>query len=239
MYGNGDIMEKGHSVIDTRHREGIFDPTRIDKSGEVRLDMEYLVHDRDGNEVLRQNEEGDSFVANFIKILFCAFGRHYAPDTGSVMTLTDTSNTARTGGVGYTPTTNMAVVSLMNCNASSGNDDYGILVGTGSTATDINDYALDTKVAEGTGAGQMEYGNHSIVNSTHDGSTYSYAGITRTVANNSGGSIVVTEVGLVTSMDWDSSTDRYFLLLREVLGASVTVLDTQTLTATIRIKCYC
>lgn len=118
-------------------------------------------------------------------------------------------------------------------------DTHGILVGTGTTATDINDYALDTVVAEGTGAGQMEYGNHSIVNSTHDGSTYSYAGITRTVANNSGGSIVVAEVGLVCNMDWDSSTNRYFLLLREVLGSTITVADTQTLTATVRIKCFC
>jgi hypothetical protein len=234
-------MDKGHSVINAEHpKVKTFIPEhKIEQEGNVLLDMEYVVRDKDGKEVLRRQEYGDSFVANFIKILFCACGRHFAPDTGSVMTLTDTTNTARTGDEDNAPTTNMSLTQLFDCNATSGDDSHGLLVGTGTTATDIDDYALDTVVAEGTGAGQMEYGNHSIVASTHDGSTNSYAGITRTVANNSGGSIVVAEVGLVCNMDWDTTTNRNFLLLREVLGTTVTVLDTQTLTATVRIKCYC
>ncbi|NVM22097.1 MAG: hypothetical protein HWN68_10005 [Desulfobacterales bacterium] len=229
-------MDKGHSVINTSPKIRIIKPKRLEKEGSVLLDIEYVVRDKDGNEVSRKQEYGDSFVANFIKILFCACMKHHAPDTGSVVTLTDTSNTVRTGSVIWAA---YNATGTYKCNALSGNDDYGLLVGTGITPTDINDYALDTKIEEGTGAGQMEYGNHSIVNSTHDGSSYSYAGITRTVANNSGGSIVVAEVGLVCYMDWDSSTDRCFLLIREVLGTAVTVLDTQTLTATVRIKCYC
>lgn len=230
-------MGKGHSVIDAKNKTRIIVPKhKLEKEGSVLLDMEYVVRDKDGKEVFRQQEYGDSFVANFIKILFCAMSKNPAPDTGSVMTLTDTSNTARTGTLAYA---DHDAANLFDCNALSGDDTHGILVGTGTTATDIDDYALDTVVAEGTGAGQMEYGNHSIVSSTHDGSTYSYAGITRTVANNSGGSVVVAEVGLACNMDWESNTDRYFLLAREVLGTTVTVLDTQTLTATIRIKCYC
>lgn len=235
-------MDKGHSVIDARAESKIIVPKhRLEQEGNVLLDMEYVVRDKDGKEVLRQQEYGDSFVANFIKMLYCAMSRSFAPDTGSVTTLTDTTNTARTGTSSYAPTTisSVAYRDLFDCNATTGDTDYGILVGTGTTATDINDYALDTLIAEGTGAGQMEYGNHSIVNSTHDGSTYSYAGITRTVANNSGGSIVVAEVGLACEHYWDTNVDRHFLLIREVLGTTVTVLDTQTLTATIRIKCYC
>jgi hypothetical protein len=230
----------GHSVIDTKKDVKIIDPRKLEQEGNVLLDMEYVVRDKDGNEVLRQQEYGDSFVGNFIKGLYCAMSRNHAPDTGSVVTLTDTSNTARTGVYNYAPITASGnYYTFFDCNATTGDTDYGILVGTGTTATDINDYALDTLIAEGTGAGQMEYGNHSIVSSTHDGSTYSYAGITRTVANNSGGSIVVAEVGLACEMNWESNTERHFLLLREVLGTTVTVLDTQTLTATVRIKCYC
>lgn len=211
-------------------------PISEEQQGEVQLELVYTVSDKDGNVRHEQVETGHSFLSNFIKMLFCHMMFHHAPDTGSVLTLTDTGGTVRTGLQQYAHEINST---FMDCNATSAIDDYGILVGTGSTAVDIDDYALDTKVVEGTGSGQMEHGNHSIVNSTHDGSSYSYAGITRTFANNSGGSIVVAEIGLACRNHWESTTNRYFLLLREVLGATVTVLDTEVLTVTIRVKCFC
>ncbi len=211
-------------------------PKPIETEGEVLLEMVYTISDKDGNVEHEQIETGHSFLSNFIKMLFCHMMYHHAPDTGSVVTLTDTGGTVRTGNQVYGDD---IASNFMDCNADVAIDYYGLLVGTGNTAVDIDDYALDAQVAEGTGSGQMEHSNHSIVNSTHDGSTYSYAGITRTLSNNSGGSIVVKEVGLVTRMDWDSSSFRYFLLLREVLGSPLTVLDTEVLTVTIRIKCFC
>jgi len=103
---------------------------------------------------------------------------------------------------------------------------------------DIEDYVLGTPVAEGGAATQMNYGNHAIVTPVSDaGNTYSYAGITRTIVNNSGGAITINEVGLVTAMEW-ANGDSNILLLREVLGAPVEVGDGLTLTVTIRIKCY-
>ena len=232
------MSEKGHSVIDADVRALKFSPEQIaERAGDVRLEIEYTVRNKDGSIAHQHTEEGDSFLSNFIKLLYCTMCLRANPSSGgSAITLTDTGGVARTGDVTYA---NLLSTYFMRCNNVANNADWGILVGTGSTAVTINDYALAAKVAQGTGAGQMEYGNHSIVSSTHDGSTYSYSGITRTVANNSGGAIVIAEVGLATSMYWDTATYRYFLLLREVLGSAVTVNTTQTLTATIRIKCYC
>jgi hypothetical protein len=233
------MSEKGHCVVEADAKA---EPFTIEKvaaeEGSVLLDIEYKVSDKDGKVVHQHNEYGDSFLYNFLLILYCAMGRMFAPDTGSVLTVTDTAAATPTADEDDCPCTLISAETLMDCNALSTDDSHGILVGTGNTAVDIEDYALATKVAEGAGATQMNYGNHSIVNSASDaGNTYSYAGISRTIVNNSGGAIVIAEVGLACQMEWANANSN-ILLLREVLGSTVSVGDGLTLTVTVRIKCY-
>lgn len=228
---------KGHNVIDVNKIAKSFIIEKVAaKEGAVLLECEYVVSDPKTSKIHHQHTElGDSFVANFIKILAMQCSHHYAMDTGSAQTLKDTGGSVRTGDDTYAGNR----TSVFDCNALVTDDTHGILVGTGDTAVDINDYVLDTPVAEGGSATQMNYGNHSVVVPADDESTYSYAGITRTIVNNSGSAIEVAEIGLVACMRWDSSNLRYFLLLREVLGSAVEVGDGLTLTVTIRVKCFC
>ena len=228
---------KGHCVMKAHENAK---PFRIEKvaaeEGAVLLECKYVVSDPKTGRIVHQHTElGDSFLANFIKALAMTCGAHHAMDTGSVQTLLDTGNTVRTGSEIYA---GGRALNFFDCNALSTDNSHGIQVGTGTTAVDINDYVLDTLIAEGGGTTQMNYGNHSVVIPADDGSTYSYAGITRTVVNNSGSQIDVAEIGLACNMDWDSATNRNFLLIREVLGAVVEVGNGLTLTVTIRIKCF-
>lgn len=231
------MSNKGHCIMDSSNNAKPFTIEKVAaEEGSVLLECEYTVSDPKTGKIHYQHTElGDSFLANFIKILAHQCGWHYAMDVGAATTLLDTSETARTGVPGYAGIT----ANVFDCNALVTDDTHGILVGVGDTAVDINDFELDDICAEGTGTDEVNYGNHSVVVPADDGSTYSYAGLTRTIVNNSGSAITVAEIGLATSMDWDSATNRLFLLIREVLGAPVEVGDGLTLTVTIRVKCFC
>ena len=217
----------------------------IDLTGAVGLEIVLELRDKNGNLKERRVEQGHSFLANFIKLLFCSAMVHHAPMCdGSVLTLTDTGGTARTGDSDNALLSNSGGISnrFMRANAGIGVDTWGILVGTDDgtlLAKDINNYALGAKIAHGTGSGQLSHGDHSIVPVTHDGATYSYAGITRTFSNGSGASIGINEFGLATMCNWDSGATRYFLLSRDILGTTVTVPNGETLTVSVRVKCFC
>jgi len=232
------------AVIQSNINAGIITPDKLiskDLQGAVVLDLLFKTFDKKGKQTSEHFEQGHSFLANFIKMLYCTMMYHHAPYAdGAALSLVDTDGVSRSGSSTYA--INGMGSSFFKANASSGDTTYGVLVGTDNEAIltkDINNYQLGAKIAHGTGAGQLSYGDHSIVPVTHDGASYSYAGITRSFSNGSGGSIDVEEIGLATYMYWDTNTYRYFLLSRDILGTPVTVPDGQAMTASIRIKCYC
>jgi len=216
----------------------------IDLAGAVALELLLQVKDKDGRITEERVEQGHSFLANFIKLLYCSMMAHPAPMCdGATLQLVDTSGIARTGSSYYALASSGGLYTgFMQANAGVGSTSWGVLVGTDDGTIlpkDILNYALGDKIAHGTGAGQLSYGDSSIVPITHDGATYSYAGITRSFSNGSGSPINVKEIGLATTCYWDTSTLRYFLLARDILGVAVTIPTGQALTASIRLKCYC
>ena len=234
---------KNQNVIGSEASTGIFGPEKkIIKDGGVFLDLVFKVTDKDGNVTHQHQEEGHSFVANFIKLLYCSAMIHHAPMAdGSALVLVDTSGTNRSGGSYHAVQVGLGQ-QFMQANAGIGVDTWGMLVGTDDGTIlpkDINNYALGAKIAHGTGSGQLSYGDSAIVPSVHDGASYSYAGITRSFSNNSGAGITIEEIGLVTVMYWDTSSNRYFLLSRDICGSPITVPNGQALTASVNIKCYC
>jgi len=236
------------AVIETNVEAGIIQPERkIELEGAVVLDLVFTLRDKNGNVTNERFEQGHSFLANFIKLLYCNAMRHHAPYAdGAALSLVDTGGTARAGSGAATAAFSVGSGGLHGCafraNAGTGTTGWGILVGTDDGTIlpkDINNYALGAKIAHGTGSGELTYGDTSIVPSTHDGASYSYAGITRSFSNGSGANIDVNEIGFATYFYWDTSTYRYFLLSRDILDTPVTVPDGQAMTASIRIRCYC
>ena len=115
--------------------------------------------------------------------------------------------------------------------------DQGIQVGTGVTAESFEDYVLDTLVAHGNGAGQLAY-------QAGEAPVLSYVPLTLTTTasryfnNNSGGSIVVAEVGIVSDPAYGSAGGNHYhiMMARDLLGATVSVPDTGQLKVTYTIQ---
>ena len=107
-------------------------------------------------------------------------------------------------------------------------DDCGIVVGTGSTAVAVADDNLVTPIAQGLGSGQLvHYGCYGL-NYTTGASSASFD-VERIFRNGSGGSIIVAEIGMYCraryALSGGQSSLAGFCILRDVLGATVTVLD--------------
>ena len=115
--------------------------------------------------------------------------------------------------------------------APSGNNNYGIVVGTGTNAVTISNYALQTKIATGTGAGELSYGACTVDSDvTIDGST-AYFQIYRTFTNSSGAGITIQEIGIIKLI---TGTSYYFLLERSL--SENTIADAASATLTYKIS---
>jgi hypothetical protein len=105
---------------------------------------------------------------------------------------------------------------------------FGTVVGSGSAAVLPGDYALGTLIANGSGAGQLNYGlQQGVVGCTTVG-TETYFTLQRLITNNSGSPIDINEFGIYGG---DSSTQCMFL--RDTM-ATVTLEDSETLNVQIK-----
>lgn len=102
--------------------------------------------------------------------------------------------------------------------AAANDGTHGVVVGTGDTAETNVDYTLETKIAEGGGAGQLTHGDTTVTAAAVVGANVDLV-VTRAFINGSGGAITVEEVGIYTKQ----VTPSYHCIIRDVLGASVII----------------
>ena len=108
------------------------------------------------------------------------------------------------------------------------NSDYGLLAGRGSGAESFEGYEFTTPITHGSGANQLSHRAQDATTGVWTGGSLLWTATLRRVLDNlSGGSIVVTEVGIKY---YYSSSSYYYLMCRDLLGSSVTVLNAGTLT---------
>jgi len=136
--------------------------------------------EENGKKKVLKRKKASSFVKAFIGLLNVQMAQ-------ATRTIKDTSGTDRSYGAN---SNNFAV------NAGAGTSTYGIQVGTGTNAVTIDDYKLQTQIAHGTGAGQLQYGATSIDTYTVS-SGRAFFNVQRLFTNSSGSDITVREVGLV------------------------------------------
>jgi len=148
----------------------------------------------------------------------------YCIGTGLGYTMKDTSNVDRSFVIGSGQ--------AWCVNAASADANYGVMVGSGTTAVTVSDYALATKIAHGTGTGQLQYGAVTLIAPTIVGNDC-YCEVVRGFTNGSGSTVTVAEIGLVDRYEGQA---LYWLMCRDVLGTAIDVLDTKTLTITYRVK---
>lgn len=116
----------------------------------------------------------------------------------------DTSNTLR--AIDYT--TN----ALQFVKAAATVVNNGIVVGTGSNAVTISDYALQTLIANGNAAGQLNYGQVSGVQPVVAAGKCSFH-ITRGITGNAVDEVTSHELGIYCQ-SYDNSTTRWHCMER-------------------------
>ena len=172
--------------------------------------VDVIVRDKNGKVIQRiRKRKCSSYVRAIIDWIRSNFS---AASTGFV----DTGGTSRTSGASAT---------IFSANSGAAITTYGIRVGTGTNAVAISDYALQTPIAEGIGAGQLSHGATSVGSASTVDTSRQFT-VARTFTNNSGASITVNEVGLICQEllnAWNFLFERSLLTFSIANGASATV----------------
>lgn len=183
----------------------------------IDLDISLTGYDADGKEIHHQTQKGNSWVTGFFGLL----SFNFANADVSGHDLKDTGGTSRTTSYNFA-----------TCfNAASGNANGGIVVGTGNTAVALADYALATKIATGTGAGQLSYGSHTI-NAASGTTTITWV-VTRSFTNSSGGNITIAETGIQNDATYDVLIERTVLASTYTVNNGASCVVTYTFTFTL------
>jgi len=167
-----------------------------------------VVRDRHGKVVSRERRKSRSFLKQWNQLV-------YAQVAHTTLDITDTGGASRS-----IPKEN----DNFTMNAAAGVTTYGIRVGTGNTPVAIDDYALETPIAEGTGAGEMNHLVCTIATSVVAAPNCSFL-ISRSIVNNSPGEITVREAAIYMKMD-----TFYGCGARDVFGAPQAVPIAGTIT---------
>lgn len=162
-----------------------------------------VVRDRHGKIVSRERRKAKSFLKQWNQLVYT----HMAQ---AALDIVDT---------GGTPRSISAHANNFKMNAAAGTTTYGTRVGTGNTAVVIDDYALETPIAEGVGAGQMEHLVCTVSTSVVSAPNCSHI-VSRSVVNNSGLEITVREAGI-----YMATATNFLCATRDVFGAPQAVPD--------------
>jgi len=169
-----------------------------------------VVRDRQGKVISRERRKSKSFLKAWNQLVYSNISNFRLDmiDTGGVLRV----------DVGFTGNS-------FEMAAAAGLTTRGIRVGTGNTAVAIDDYALETPIAEGIGAGQMEHLVCTVATSVVAPPSCSFL-VSRAIVNNSGGVITVREAGIYMFI----FTNYYGCGVRDVLTVPQAVPDGGTIT---------
>jgi len=154
--------------------------------------------------------ESHSFVFQFLQMLEGCFRR------------TTMSNITDTGSVSRNFTMTTWQTSFFDVlRALAGNSLFGIVIGSGTAAENNTDIALDTQIAHGVEASQLQYGVHSYIPTRVVGANVDCE-VNRMFINDSGGNVTVNEVGIYVRMyEASPSGYRYVCIIRDLTGGIV------------------
>ena len=181
-----------------------------------------VVRDRHGKVLSRERRRSRSFLKQWNQLV-------YVQVSGADLAITD---------IGGTPRTIEPYSGNFNTLRIAGNTECGIVVGTGNTPVAIDDYVLETPIAEGTGVGEMNYLVCTVADYVVSAPSCSYL-VSRSVVNNSLGEITVREA-VIYVISWSGAPPaKYLCLTRDVfdtpqavpIGGTITINWTKQVTA--------
>jgi hypothetical protein len=188
------------------------------------LKIEFITRDVKGKVLSRVEHECHSFLTQYYQMMYVVTSPAYAV-AGATQAINDTGAASRNFQV------SAAAIRFFFCTQNgAASNVYGIQVGTGNAANTAATSGLQTLIADGVAATQLNYGAMGIT--VPSGSAPLSFTFTRTFTNNSGGTINVTEAGLVIAASDTAGTQRNVMIIRDTGFGTVAILDGANSTAT-------
>jgi len=217
-------------------KDTIKDALKLHNNIDMRLTI--TVKDKNGKIIKQHKQHSHSFLMNFLAMLATMMVNSYNSYNNFFYyrSTTGTWWSPSTGGT-YGATNSEELFDMLD---DANDSTYGIVVGTGTATPTPNDYNLQSQIINGTGAGQLYYGAHSISPTptttsngnmtsppspgtlTPSGNTTSFS-VSRTFQNQSGASITVSEVGILAQSLGFNQPNIYILIIHDLLSSAITI----------------
>jgi len=218
------MIGKGIEDIDIRMPRDAYDTGK--QVPTLNAYLAIIVRDSEGKVIKVHKQRSHSPTANFIGLMLPL---NYFNNTGNSFTLTTTGN----GTYAYQPQLvgNVKGISYPNSNTSVPTPSYIVMiqVGSGSRSNPYSAYELAAPIANGSGAGNLFYGQPSIPQNIIVSGDSAYFVISQTFTNSSGGTVYITEVGIVVSISFAVAASNYFptseqlLVWYDVLSSEISI----------------
>jgi len=182
----------------------------------IKLEYEVEVRDKNGKLIKSIKGKSKSLLKNFMTVLRATLYGNLMTETETILDRDNVSHTF--------PNLYSSANDHMSINAPSNDDNYGIVVGTGDTPVDVDDVDLESPISNGTGSGQLLYGDTTIEAVQTANSTSSFR-VIRSFSNSSGESITVKEIGIAIRHQHKDDGKIYILIVRDVLASPTSIPD--------------
>ncbi len=210
------------------------------------LSLGLYVHDPRKGLVLSRQEAAHSWTRNAWNLLMCFFmdggavGEAFEAGTLTAKSVDGTIHSSASKGY-YAGAGLVGHYGICDFEGTGG---FGIMVGDGDTAFDPDQYALASKIAHGSGAGELSHGamdrpsrlyHNMDCDPRRTVQPYEWrVTATRSFTNNSGAAITVRETGLYWYGCLFNGTHTTFMTARDVLSTPVEVPNLGVLTVSYR-----
>ncbi|MFC2017584.1 hypothetical protein ACFLUD_04145 [Chloroflexota bacterium] len=169
----------------------------------MKLYYEVIVTNRHGKVIFRESHGARSWLVAYNQLVYGGM-------------LSSGQSVKCTDGVNRTQST---TYDLLLVARPAGYDNRGCVVGGGDAPVTINDYRLDSQIGHGSGLGQLEHYECTIIYPPSVGSSQCSFRVKRIFHNASGGPVTVREIGVYASI----SNNYDACVIRDVLGAGAPI----------------
>jgi len=187
------MIGKGVEDIDIRMPKDVYDSDRHESTFNVYLTV--VVRDEKGRVINVHRQRSHSPTYNFRTAIL---PEQWYQETGTGASWTNTSGTTNT--ITGIPDGTHALISYPNSNTNYQTYLVGIIVGTGQQSNPASAYNLAAPISNGSGAGQLLYQAPTLPSQIMKNGNSAYFYIEQTYVNQSGGTVTITEVGIVVEV---------------------------------------
>ena len=187
------MVSKGVENIDIHMPKDAYDTRKDTPTFNAYLTV--IVRDSEGNIINVHRQRSHSPTTNFIALLLPV---NYYTNTNSSITITGLAGAA----MNYQPAFSNNGYNITYPNGANNYYSYllEIDVGSGTQSNPLTATNLASPISNGSGAGQLVYGTVSASSTITANGNVGYFTISQTYNNNSGGTVTITEVGVVTKI---------------------------------------